>query len=67
MLGNVLFLFAGANEPSVKDATEMAVFSSYYQTYINGVSNRELYQINIKNMPYKMFLFSYIFVKKDAS
>lgn len=30
-------LFAGANEPSVKDATGMAVLTSYYQTFINAV------------------------------
>ncbi len=30
-------LFAGANEPNVENATEMAVLSSYHQTFINAV------------------------------
>jgi len=30
-------LFASANEPDVKDATEMAVLKSYHQTFINAV------------------------------
>ncbi|MGA3286243.1 MAG: cellulase family glycosylhydrolase [Bacteroidota bacterium] len=30
-------LFAGANEPNVSDATQMAVLMSYHQTFINAV------------------------------
>jgi aryl-phospho-beta-D-glucosidase BglC (GH1 family) len=30
-------LFASANEPNVSDATQMAVLSSYHQTFINAV------------------------------
>ncbi|MEO7048415.1 MAG: glycoside hydrolase family 5 protein, partial [Ferruginibacter sp.] len=30
-------LFAGANEPDVKDSTDMPVLLSYYQTFINAV------------------------------
>jgi aryl-phospho-beta-D-glucosidase BglC (GH1 family) len=30
-------LFAGANEPNVSDATQMAVLYSYHQTFINAV------------------------------
>jgi endoglucanase len=47
-------LFAGANEPNVEDATQMAVLYSYHQTFINAVRStggRNSYRVLVVQGP----------------
>jgi len=48
-------LFAGANEPNVENATQMAVLTSYHQTFIDAVRStggRNSYRVLVVQGPY---------------